>query len=81
MWSIELELIPVSVALSDQEYFYSLNGMRVYRKRKGGLKYVTDVMVAFKLWEKRKQFSESFILQNATISCFGCHCSAFNFCW
>ena len=51
----------------------------VYRKREGDLKYVTDLIVAFNLLEKRKQFSESYILQNATIACFGCHFSAFNF--
>ena len=38
-----------------------------------------DVIIAFRLLEKWKQFSESYILQNATIICFGCHCSAFNF--
>ena len=50
-----------------------------YRKREGDLKYVTDLIVAFNLLGKRKQLSESYILQNATIICFGCHCSAFNF--
>ena len=50
---------------------YVLPEWNVYRKREGDLKYVTDLIVAFNLLEKRKQLSESYILQNATIICFG----------